>query len=276
MTATVPAGADAAPSPAGRRTREHETELPVGHLDEDGRLHRAAVLRKMTGHEEALLADRRLRANGGKLVTELLTSCLRRLGEIEPVPHRTVAALTSPDRNYLLLELRKITFGSELTAHYTCPSCHGTTTALEDLEGFPVRRGDAAGALTITVDLADGYEDRTGGTWYTRLTFRLPTGLDEEKVAGAARENPSRGTNALLTRCLTQVADEQGERMPDARREALGTRLVSDLTMPDRGRIEQAFRDGMPGLDLSREIDCADCGRLIRTAVDLEGFFTPT
>ena len=72
MTATeitgtgVESGPDQAPELAGglRRLREYDAELPVGHLDEDGRLHRVATLRKMTGHEEALLADRKLRANG--------------------------------------------------------------------------------------------------------------------------------------------------------------------------------------------------------------------
>jgi len=257
-----------------RRQREHDVVLPVGHLDDDGRLHRTATLRKMTGHEEALLADRKLRANGGRLVTELLASCLRTVGDL-PATRQLAAALTSPDRNFLLLELRKLTFGCELQAGYTCPSCRETTTVVEDLETFSVRVSDAGAPPEIVVDLEDGYEDRAHDAWYCTLRFRLPTGADEERVAVVARENPAKGTNALLARCLVAALDD-GREMPQARQEALGTKLIGDLTMGDRARIERAFREQMPGLDLTRELECGSCGRVIRTSLDLTGFFTPS
>jgi hypothetical protein len=267
--------AELAPAPGRdtgpRRQREHDVTLPVGYLDEDGRLHRTATLRKMTGNEEALLADRKLRANGGRLVTELLGCCLRRLGELAPVSRQVAAALPSPDRNFLLLELRKLTFGTELEATYTCPSCRETTTVVEDLDAFEVRAADTAGPMEILVELADGYADRDA--WYSTLRFRLPTGLDEERVAAVARENAARGTNALLARCLLGAFDGEQEMAPN-RREALGTKLLNDLTMGDRARIERAFRDQMPGLDLTREVDCESCGRTIRSSLDLTGFFT--
>ncbi|GLZ78608.1 hypothetical protein Afil01_34150 [Actinorhabdospora filicis] len=258
-----------------RRPREHEVELPVGYLDADGRLHRTARLRKMTGHEEALLGDRKLRSNGGRLVTELLSGCLRGLGKLERVDRRIIGELTSADRNFLLLELRKLTFGTELEASYTCPSCKETTMSVEDLESFPVRVSDDPVPPEITVQLEDGFEDRGKDAWYDLLRFRLPVGTDEERVAPVARENPAKGTNALLARCLVAVSGD-GEEMPAARREALGTKILSDLTMGDRARIERAFREEMPGLDLTREIDCQTCGRPMKTSLDLTGFFTPS
>lgn len=249
------------------RTREFEFELPVGYVDDDGRVHRTAVLRKMTGHEEALLADKKLRQNGGALVSELLASCLRRLGDVKPVTRKIAAELTSPDRNYLLLELRKITFGEEMEASYTCTRCGETTRVMHDLNDLPVRRVNGAGAPEIVVHLDDGYEDKE--QVYSDYVFRLPTGADEEKIAAIAKENPSRGTNALLARCLRAVGD-----MPTPRREALGTKLMSDLTMGDRARIEKAFRKEMPGVDLGREIDCEGCGRTFHASMDLTSFFS--
>ena len=267
---TTPAVAD-----RPRRTREHEVKLPVGHLDADGRLHRTALLRKMTGHEEALLADRKLRANGGKLVTELLSGCVRGIGDLAPITRALIGSLTSADRNFLLLELRKLTFGTELEASYTCPSCRDTTMVVEDLETFPVRTSDGSGVPEILVELDDGFEDRPKEAWYDVLRFRLPIGTDEERVATVARDNAAKGTNALLARCLISVSGD-GEEMPDNRREALGTKILSDLTMGDRGRIERAFRDEMPGVDLTREFDCGTCGRPMRTSLDLTSFFTPS
>ena len=251
-----------------RPVREFDFELPVGYSDDDGRLHRMATLRKMTGHEEALLADRKLRRNGGKLVTELLSNCLQQLGDLKPVTHLVVSRLTSADRNYLLLELRKITFGQEMEANYVCPICGETTYVLEDLDDLPVHRLNGEGPPEIVVELEDGYED-TGGELYTTMVFRLPSGIDEEKTASMVKDNPSRGMNALLTRCLLGLGG-----MPPNRREALGTKIVSDLTMGDRARIQRAFRQEAPGVDLTREIGCESCGRKFQTALDLTSFFS--
>lgn len=251
-----------------RPVREFDFELPVGYVDDDGRLHRTATLRKMTGREEALLADRKLRRNGGKLVTELLSNCMQQLGDLKPVTRQVVSRLTSPDRNYLLLELRKITFGQEIEANYVCPICSETTYVLEDLDVLPVHRLNGEGPPEIVVELEDGYEDKDG-EFYTAMVFRLPTGVDEEKTAGMVKDNPSRGMNALLTRCLLALGE-----MPSNRREALGTKIMSDLTMGDRARIERAFRQEAPGANLTREIECESCGRKFQTTLDLTSFFS--
>src|ERR1051325_2443564 len=105
-------------------SREIEVTLPIGYTDEEGRHHRTVVLRKMTGKEEAILADRRNQRNGGKLVTELIHSCMVRLGDLPKNGTKTVEGMYSADRNFLLIKLRSITFGSELPARYACPSCN--------------------------------------------------------------------------------------------------------------------------------------------------------
>jgi hypothetical protein len=250
------------------RPREFECDLPIGHIDEDGKLHASAVVRKMTGHEETLIADRKLRQNGGRLVTELLAACVQRVGDVQPVNRRLVAQLSSPDRNYLLLQLRRVTFGSEIESTYRCPYCGETSGRLQDLDDLPLRRVNGAGPPDIVVELDDGDEDRDGEI-YTTMTFRLPTGVDEEKIASLVRDNASRGMSALLARCLTAVGD-----MPGERREALGTKLLGDLTMSDRARIERRFRSEMPGVDLTTEVDCDHCGRSYEASLDLTRFFS--
>jgi hypothetical protein len=247
--------------------REVELTLPIGYLDEEGRLQRTAVLRKMTGREEAILADRRFQRNGGKLVTELLHSCLVRLGEVPKNGASMVSSLYSVDRNYLLIKLRSITFGPELQAKYTCPSCNENVSVLEDLDELPVRtlsEGDSP--EEIRVELQDGYEDRDGQV-HTALTLRLPTGLDEEAVAPQLRQNASLGKNALLARCLKSLGD-----MPRHRLEALGTKILADLTMTDRRLIDRALNQGAPGMDLVREIECPVCGHVWKSSLDMTYF----
>lgn len=247
--------------------REFEFTLPVGYTDAEGTVHRDVVLRKMTGREEAILADRKYQRNGGKLVTELLHSCIVRLGTLSPNGRGPMTAMTSADRNYLLLKLRSITFGSDLEAAYACPSCGERIQVTEDLDGLPVREvGDGAEDGQVSVELEDGWVDREGQV-HTALRLRLPTGADEEAVAPQLRENASLGKNALLARCIVSLGD-----VPAHRVEGMGPRIMSDLTMSDRRLIDRALNDAAPGVDLVRPLECPGCGKQFSATLDMSNF----
>jgi len=247
--------------------REFEFTLPIGYTDDEGHLHTQAVLRKMTGREEAILADRKNQRNGGKLVTELLQSCLVRLGDLQKNGRGPVAGLYSVDRNYLLLKLRSISFGPELEATYHCPACGESTQYVEDLEALESRRlADGELPDDVGVELEDGYLDKEGQT-HTAVRLRLPTGVDEEAVAAQVRRNPSLGKNALLARCLKSMGD-----VPRHRLEAIGPRILAELTMTDRRRIDRALNEAAPGIDMVRTIECSVCGHEFKTSLDLSHF----
>lgn len=241
--------------------------LPVGLAgDEPGEELGEVTLRKMTGNEEALLADQRLRRNGGKLVSALIAGCARVDGR--RLPTETVRRLTSADRNYLLLELRRLTFGDLMEARYPCPACGEWTAVLENLAELPVRgAGDADPGMEVEVELADGYRD-TDGTVHRRLVFALPTGEDEEVAAGGRESNVSRQRDALITRCLRQVGDVDPRRV-----RATGTKILADLTMTDRRLVHRALDDAAPGPDLTRDVVCDHCLEEFRAALDMSRFF---
>jgi hypothetical protein len=252
-------------STAGKR--EVEFTLPIGLTDDEGRTHRTAVLRKMTGREEAILADRKNQRNGGKLVSELIHSCLVRLGDLPKNGVSTIEKLYSADRNFLLLKLRSITFGPELQAGYTCSSCGESLQTTEDLDDLPVKmleQGESA--EEIVVQLEDGYLDKDGQC-HTALTLRLPTGEDETVVAPTMRQNASLGKNALLARCIKSLGD-----VPRHRLEALGPKILADLTMTDRRLIDRAINQAAPGIDLMREILCPHCGATFKSTLDMTHF----
>jgi hypothetical protein len=251
--------------------REFEFELPIGHVDDDGRVHRTAVLRKMTGRDEAVMTDRRTRNNGAKMISELLGNCIVRIGEMERPGTRVAQQLYSADRHYLLMRLREITFGAAMEASYACPTCRESTHVTEDLAALEVNslsNGDVPADVVVQLD--DGYADRDG-TVYTTATFRYPIGADEEKVAPASKDNASRGKNALMARCLTGLGD-----MPDAHREALGTAIFQDLTLTDRARVDHALSDEAPGVRMARDVVCSSCGREFSTSLDMTNFLTPS
>jgi hypothetical protein len=244
-----------------------EFELPIGVMDDEGNVHRSGLMRKMTGRDEAILTDRANQRNGGKLVTDLLTSCIVELGDLKQVTPKLISKMYSADRNYLLVRLRVITFGPELTANYKCPSCGYAWETVEDLDELPVTRTESAeDADGIVVELEDGYEDKNGMV-HTAVTMRLPTGEDESAVAPQMRRNPTHGKNALLARCLKSLGE-----MPEHRLRAIGPKILADLTMSDRRLIDRALNTAAPGIDLIRPLDCPSCGHEFKQSLDMSNF----
>ena len=242
--------------------------LPVGYLNGNGHQpHRQATVRKLTGKEEALLADSRLQGNSGKLITALLSNCVNSLEGVDRVDNEVARQLCSADRNFLLLQLRRLTFGDEMEAHYRCPHCQGVSQVWEDLSTLEVHALEDGEQLEVKVTLQDGYQD-PDGNWHYELVFRLPTGEDEEVAAGRRDQNPARQRDALLARCLKQVGDLEPRRI-----DALGVRIMSDLSMGDRRLIQKALEEAAPGPDLTREVVCNHCGEIYQMPLDMSHFF---
>lgn len=245
--------------------REFDVVLPIGYEDEDGTVHRHGRIRKMRGHEEALLYDPSL--NPARLVTELIRRCLVRLGDFEPVDAETVEALYTADRNYLLVEIRRATLGDRMTAAYRCPRCGADTRVIEDLGELPVQRlADDERLEEITVELEDGYVDRNGET-HTAVVMTLPRGADEEFVAPMLDQDPLKARDALMLRCIRRFGT-----LPRAELEAYGVKVLRDLTLGDRLAIQRAVNGGAPGIDLTREVRCQGCGERSEHTLELAGF----
>lgn len=245
---------------------EREVQLPIGHVEADGRLARTAMIRKMRGHEEALLYDATL--SSGQLVTALLAGCVTRLGDADGVTPAVAARLYSADRNYLLLEIRRHTLGDTLPCAYVCPACDGEVAVVEDLSQLAVRRHDGATAPeSASVTLEDGYRDRDGAM-QTDLRIRLPRGDDEEFVADVAERDPLRARDALALRCIERFGT-----LPHTALEAYGIRILRDLTMGDRHAIYRALDDEAPGADFRRSLRCPHCAAKFEALLDADSFF---
>jgi hypothetical protein len=246
--------------------RERDVVLPVGYVDPAGRIHRRAALRKMRGHEEALLYDASLTA--GRLVTELLRSCLVRLGDVTEISPELISRLTSADRNYLLVELRRFTLGDALPCSYVCPGCGADVAVVEDLGRIEVRRLDGDRKLESTVvELEDGYEDREG-VRHAEIRLRLPRGDDEEFVSETAEKDPLRARDALILRCMESFGT-----LPRKALEAYGIKILRDLTLGDRKRIYRAMDTDAPGVDFRRPVRCPACALRFEAFLEASHFF---
>jgi hypothetical protein len=240
--------------------------LPIGLTDARGTTHREVPLRKLRGNDEALFYDTSL--SGSQLVTELLRACALRIGSIAPLQPAHLEQLFSADRNYLLFALRRITFGDDWEAIYSCPACDAAVRVSEDLATFVVRTlDDGQEAEPIAIDLEDGYRDRAGVT-HRHVVIRLPRGHDEAFVARLAEADVRQARDALLVRCIDQLGD-----IPRAALESFGVKIVRELTLGDRRRIQAALDDGTPGVNFRRTVRCANCALEFDAVADVTDFF---
>lgn len=246
---------------------EREVTLPVGRVDGAGKVHKSAVIRKMTGHDEALLYDPEL--SGAALVTELLKGCLIRLGGASPVTSEMVSGLYSADRAYLLVEIRRFSLGDRVDMTASCPGCKAEMDLTWDLGALAVKRleGDRVPA-SVPVELDDGYVDRDGSR-HSSLWLRLPRGADEEAASPVAeRGDALRARDILTLRCIESFGS-----LPRAAIEGYGIKIVRDLTIGDRRRIFGALEGAAPGVSLTRKITCPRCERAFSASLTASHFF---
>ena len=215
--------------------------LPGGLLLEDGRLLRRAVLRSPTGREEEWLAD-----HTGPIapaVTTLIAACLV---EIEGLTvSRTVARdLLVGDRDYLVLQLRRLSLGDAVQAVATCPACHEKLDVDFNIADIPVKARPGT-AQTYSVDLAGRGRARR------RVRFRLPTGADQEAVDASGSGDP---VEVLFRRCLV---DDDGGR----------------LSVTDRLAVIDEIGERSPEIDLELDLVCPACETSFVLPFDTTSFF---
>ena len=233
--------------------------LPGGYFDAQGRLQRDFDLAVLTGREEELLSQAR-HPRPAALVTELLSRCVRRLGDISPVPLEVSRELLVADRQYLMLQLRAATFGDRVRAALVCPwpGC-GERVSLEfAVSDVPVEAPPQPGPLhTMTLSAAaigrDGCE----------VVFRLPTGADQEALSEVLEDNEGAALTALLARCVRRIDTNQ---RPDLT-------TVAALPALARAEIETRMRQVAPIVAQTMDARCAECGRSFTVPFDIQRFF---
>src|SRR5436305_1387495 len=153
----------------GSRVAENECfQLPGGIVLDEGRRLDSAVLRSLTGVEEEWLASNQHLPSAIR-TTRILQSCLCSI-EDRPITIELIRKLLVGDRDYLMLQLRRLTLGDDIHAIVSCPSCNGKIDVDFRTTEVPVAVRPQAEPLH-TIKLSN----RT-------VLFRLPTGDDQEQT----------------------------------------------------------------------------------------------
>lgn len=221
--------------------------LPRGLYDTDGRCHREAALRPLTGHQELEVADcGRLDA---ATTSALLSRCLSAIGAFEPATEAHAHALTRGDRHFLLLRLRALLFGSRVPLVVTCsnPDCGEPADMIVDVEELAPERPEVT-PTAFEVDTAGG-----------PLWVREPTGADDALLEGTEGTHHER--SAVLWSQLVCGAD--------------GTRLSVDawraLPGPSRHRVALTLAARTAAPDLALVSRCPSCRAWLELVLDPSG-----
>lgn len=223
-----------------------EVALPGG-FEHGGSWRRRVALRPLSGRNQAFLTDELAGARPAARTTALLGRCVTLEPGLPPAGPELVRALTIGDREALLLHLRRAMLGERLSAVATCTAC-GEKLDL-DLE---------VGSLLLPPYPHEGTlhqaEIEAQGRRY-RVTFRLPTGADQEWAAPFAATDAEAAAHGLLERCVRSVEDEAGILLPG---------------LPPA--VTEALPDVMAELDPQAEIEigttCPACGAGSSTLFD--------
>ncbi|NTV97147.1 MAG: hypothetical protein HGA75_17320 [Thiobacillus sp.] len=211
-------------------------QLPGGLL-ENGTRRRDWAFRPVSGALELALAEVKEEAGcAPQAVTRALSLALDRLGGAVATEER-VAALCVADRQYLMRELERHLGNEGGWFQADCRHCGGRFDFRIDYADLPVQEA-GAGYPEAGIDL-DGRQWR----------FRLPTGADQEALAGLP------DTEALPWLLKRLAVDAN---LPDP---------------PDRGLVaaaEAALEAVSPGIVLTVQAACPECGA--GNAVDLDPY----
>jgi hypothetical protein len=235
--------------------------LPGGLWDASGARHREAALTPLTGREEELLADRNLGAAAA--VTTVLSRCVRRLGGLQPMTEAVARELLVGDRQFLLLKLRQLTFGDRVDVSVRCPwpDCGEPVDVDFLISQVPLKEAAVPARVQELALSPQAAADSGLPPQAARLCFRLPTGADQEALSPQLARNEAEALSALLARCVEQIGDDPAS-----------TESVQRLSPLARLEIERRMEETAPGVELTMEATCPQCGRSFAAPFDAQDF----
>jgi len=223
--------------------------LPGGLLFDESliecRRFETIAIHPLTGYEEDWLAQAR-DIPTAVVVTRLIDSCVVHLDGQSP-PADFARRLLSGDRDYLVLQIRRLTLGDDVCAVASCPRCGKSMDVNFNAAAIPVD-GKPQDATSYSIEL-----DPREGVSARQVRFRLPVGADQEAAAEMAMEMDA-AVRRLLSRC---VLDDGGH----------------PLTPEEESKVSEAMELEAPAIHLELDLTCPECDHAFLLPFDTTAFF---
>lgn len=225
--------------------------LPGGFERMPGVFDYDVEVRELTGEDEEVLA----KTNSiGKALMTIINRATVKIGD-EPATTEMIDHLLAGDREAVLLQIRKATYGSTEEFRITCRTCGEEQQVTVDLDkDVPIKELESPQDRYWTMQLRCG-----------EAQLRLPTGSVQRKVANAGDGKTIAELNTVIIgECLTQIGD-----MP-----SLGVSTARSLGLADRSAVVKAIADRSPGPQLGEVVKkCENCSSDMPVGLNLALLF---
>ncbi len=219
-----------------------------------------AWVRELNGEDEERISRARMKDDINEFIKAVLEAGVEKLGDEKP-SKADLLSLVLGDRDYLLLEIARATYGDELEYdEIICPECGESFSAtLSIAEDIPVKRLASMDDVTFEVALKRGRV----------ATVTLPTG--EISAEAGMAETPAQTNTILITHAVREIKDAKGEVVPIQGDTAAAKRLG----IQDRQTLVAEMSDRMPGPQYNkvRFNHEPGCGKEIQLRITLLDLF---
>lgn len=234
-------------------------ELPGG-LSRNGKTVRSAVVRELTGEHEERLARAAQSPSSFHFVDTLLACGTESIGD-EDDTAKMLRDILVGDREYLILEIRRVTYGSDLEfPGWVCPECESKTDLKITLDEIPLRRLEDMADTVFEVKLRKGKVARV----------RLANGHDQAAVFDDPKSTSAERDSILLSRCIISIADSRGRETSAV----AFPRIAMQMSIPDRRAILDELAKRQPGPRYNDvKFEHQDCGAQVTLVIGLGDLF---
>lgn len=222
-------------------------QLPCGYLTKDGTIIREAEIVAMTGLTRKSIAREDIRSNSAKVTDVILLQCLKRIGSVALINNKIINELILGDRDFLLLEIRRLSLGDKITANTECGGCKKKLDVVFSVNDIPV-----TGLKDGSFEIRDGVRvfRIQNEVPHVDAVLRFPRGEDQQVYLPTISKNPIEANFKLYAACMVEWDGKPGPFRPD-----FFERLpVNVLDVLDGG-----FSENQPGPDLRQNVSCPEC-----------------
>lgn len=221
-------------------------QLPAG-LVKDGAIHRDAEVVPMTGLTRKAIAREDIRSSPHKITSVMILQCLRRIGSITNLGGKVLDEMLVGDRDFLMLEIRRVSMGNDINATVECEKCKNKIDvkfSIDELEVVKLKDGDYEmkdGVRVFRITNADPRID---------VLCRFPNGADQQIMAPILSKNPVEAMFKLYACCVLEWNGKAGPFEP---------RFFESLSVSVLDKFEGAFNEKLPGPLLKQLVPCPVC-----------------
>lgn len=246
--------AQQSPIPTLKELDDTQVDLPAGWIDQNGVLHRTALVRELNGFDEEALSHFDPFKNIAEFVTELLCRGVESIGDTHP-DKQLIQTLLIGDREALLLGIRRATYGDTVEQKMVCPNCEeDNDITIELSKDVPVKSMDDPLTRVFDVELRHG-----------TAKVRLVNGTVQEAFSAAlSKKTPAEINTLMLSKSVVEINGQP----------VLSPEQVKALSKMDRETLIDFIAEHQPGPDMRDiSVPCATCREEMMISLTLGNLF---